>query len=242
MGTEVGNVRDEQEATGLVRLAIDKGVDVEVLERLVALQERVTERNARAAYFEALAAVQEAIPEVRKSREAKIVTKAGGTYSYTFAPLEEITRAIRPHLKKAGLSYSWSTKEGTNAGTVVVTCTLRHVDGHSETSDFPVPTDTKADMSGAQRNGAAMTYGKRQSLVAVLGLTTADEDTDGAEPSEFISYHQISELDVKIQTTHTDKAKFLEWLGVSQLSEIQLRDYPKAMSALNEKARRMGGE
>lgn len=220
----------------LVRLAIEKQVDVEVIERLVALQERVTERNARAAYFRALSDFQDRCPPIQKKREAKIQTRKGGNYAYTYAPLEEIARVIRPLLREVGLSYSFDVAHS-EAGVLDIACILRHVDGHEERSTFPVPIETTAAMSGAQKNGAALTYGRRQSLVAVLGLVTADADADAAEvdTGERITESDAADIDALIEEAGADRAKFLTWLGVESLADVPAKDAGRAVKALERK-------
>jgi len=235
-GTAIAPVGAEAEITALLRHALDAGASVEALERLVALKERVDDRAARAAFFEALAAVQEAMPEIPKKRTAKIATRSGGEYSYRYAALEDITRVIRPILRRHGLSYSWDVTQG--EGALIVTCVLRHVDGHEERASFPVPVDTKASMSDAQKNGAALTYGRRQSLVAVLGLTTADDDVDGADvgaPSNTITAQQAADLDALIDEVGADRAKFLRWAGVNSVADLPADRYAKAVEMLERK-------
>lgn len=243
--TQAGQVAAPAEngegVTSLVRMAIEKGVDVEVLERLVALQERVTERNARAAYFEALAHFQDECPEIPKNKIAAIATKSGARFNYSYAPLESITRTIRPALKANGLSYTWDV--GTiDAGLLVAICTVRHVEGHSECSSFPVPIDKSSRMSDAQASGAALTYGKRQSLIAVLGLTTADEDVDGADVrsrngagDEQLSDDQVANLSALIDEVKANRPKFLKYMGVESLDAIPPHEYQRAVQALEAK-------
>lgn len=228
--------KDVEEANGLLRLALEReDLSVDVLERLVALQERVTDRSARAEFFEALARFQDEVPEIRKSETASIATKGGGKYSYTFAPLEVVTRTIKKPLRDNGLSYSWTT-EGMNGTSLNVVCILRHIGGHEERASFPVPTETNAAMSGAQKNGAALTYGKRQSLTSVLGLTTADEDTDGADDrGAYIDEKQVADLDALVEEVGADREKYLEFLGVAHLEALRIRDLPRAISALERK-------
>lgn len=234
--------RDQiEDASGLVRLAIEKGVDVEVLERLVALQERGAERNARAAFFEAKAAFQEECPEIRKSKKADIVTKSGSKFGYSYAPLEEITRTIRPALARHGLSYTWDVAD---AGKVLnVVCVLRHIEGHEDRATFPVPVDTGGRMSDAQAMGAALTYGKRQSLIAVLGLTTADEDTDAqrrATPTTTrkITREQLADLEVLIDEVGADRGRFMKHMQVEDLADLLATDVPRAIQLLEEKRRK----
>lgn len=227
---EVGGV------SGLIRLALEKNVDVEVLERLVALQERVTERNARAAFFEAVAAFQEECPTISKSKTADIVSKrTGSKFSYSYAPLEEVTRTIRPILKRHGLSYSWDVDEGEKS--LKVSCVLRHIEGHSERASFPVPVEVSERMSAAQSNGAALTYGRRQSLIAVLGITTADEDKDGEHTRQGsqITDRQAADLSALIDEVAVDREKFLKWLRVESLEDLNERDYQRAVKALEDR-------
>lgn len=233
--TTLAPYENGEQVTSLVRLAIERGVDVGVLERLVALQERVTERDARAAFFQALADFQDECPEIQKTKKAEIATSSGAKYSYTFAPLEAITRGIRPALKAHGLSYSWDVEPGGD-GVLMVICVLRHIDGHQERARFPVPIESSAKMSGAQKNGAALTYGRRQSLIAVLGLTAAD-DTDAADPKDDtkITEAQVADLDSLCTEVGADRPKFLKYMGVGSFSDIRACDYSRAVNALRHK-------
>lgn len=235
-GTALAPAGADSEITALLRHALDAGASVEALERLVALKERVDDRNARAAFFEALAVVQESMPEIPKKRTAKIATRGGGSYAYRYAALEDITRTIRPVLRQHGLSYSWDVAQ--SDGALIVTCVLRHVDGHEERASFPVPVDNKAAMSDAQKHGAALTYGRRQSLVAVLGLTTADDDVDGAGvggAADTITAEQAADLEDLIEATGVDRAKLLRWAGVSSLADLPADRYAQALKLLERK-------
>lgn len=222
----------------LVKMAIEQKVPVELLERLVALQERVTARNARQAFIEAKARFQELCGDIVKSKTAKITTTRGSQYEYSFAPLEAIQSHIRPHLTACGLSYAWDIVSF-DKGVLLIACDLTHVDGHSERSTFPVPIDTAAAMSAAQKTGAAQTYGKRQSLVAVLGITTADADSDGAEAeaedNELISESEAADLSSLAEEVGVNTSKFLAMFGVQSFGEIKKSDVATARRSLELK-------
>ena len=230
---EVGTVAPSIEA--MMELAIRQGPEgVEALERLVGLKERMEDRQARMAFVEALGAFQREVEEVPKTRSAQIVTKGGGKYGYTYAPLEEITRTIREPLEKHGLSYSWDTEPSDRAGELLVVCVLRHVAGHESRSRFPVPTDTSAAMSAAQKNGAALTYGRRQSLVAVLGLTSADPDTDAA--IDYVTDEQAANLSALMDEVakHPKFPKFLEYFEIEAAADLPKARYAEAVRALEK--------
>ena len=85
-----------------------------------------------AKYAEALAALQADLPKIGKTERAKVATKDGGNYSYTYAGLATITHTIMPLLAKHGLSFvAFPTVNA--AGAFVLRYTLRHVSGGSET-------------------------------------------------------------------------------------------------------------
>jgi hypothetical protein len=242
--TEVSRIPMDPHA--LVRHIVERDPTPEVLHQALDLLERIESRNARAAFFDALSAFQDAVPEIRKTGSANIKTRSGGQYGYTFAPLEEIARTIRQPLKAHGLSYSWTT-EGAEGGILNVVCILRHVDGHEERSAFPVPTQTDAAMSGAQKYGAALTYGRRQSLVAVLGLTVADEDNDAAMPEasasamKSINEGQIADLEALIQEHKVHRPRLLGFLGVESIEDLTMGGYKSALKAIEEHRKRQAG-
>ena len=152
----------------LLSLAIEKGLSVEGLEKLVALHERVMDRSAAQEFAQAMAQFQEECPPIRKTTTATITTKSGGQYQYTYAELDEIARTVRPHLHKHGLSYSWDS--ACDDKMVSATCVVQHVNGHSRRAGFSAPVDTLAQMSGAQKYASALSFAKRQTLIQVLGV------------------------------------------------------------------------
>lgn len=89
-----------------------------------------------------------------------------------YASLTSIVATIRPHLAANGLSYTQSIIK--NEHGFWLATTLWHVSGESIMGFTPMLI-TKNDMQGV---GAALTYGKRLGLAALLGIVT-DEDDDG---------------------------------------------------------------
>lgn len=220
----------------LMRHAIDKGVSVEALEKLVTLHERLADRVAASEFAQAMADFQSECPAIPKSSRASINTKSGARYSYQYAELPAIARVVNPLLAKRGLSYTWDS-DMTEAGLMHCVCTLRHVNGHSISASFTAPLDEEARMSVTQKGGAALTFAKRQSLVQVLGLTTTDPDTDlaGAGSTDSITAKQEADLDAMISEVNADRARFLKYMGVEALDQLRASDYSRAVAALNAK-------
>jgi hypothetical protein len=219
----------------LLQLALEKGTPVESLEKLVALHERVEERNARRAFFEAMAAFQAECPPIHKASTAEITTNKGGKYKYTYAELDEIARTINPFLAKHGLSYSWNSKVDGKA--LTCWCTARHRDGYSgEPVEFTLPIDNPSAMSDQQKVGAALTFAKRQTLTSAFGLVTTDDDTDAAEVDPTpVSEDQLLVLEDLLTESGADRARFLKYLGVDKIEDLPRIRFQEAVTALEQK-------
>ncbi len=225
----------QNQVAQLLALAVEKGLGVEGLEKLVALQERVMARQAESAMAAAMAEFQRRCPSIKKTSTARVTTAGGGTYSYTYAELDEIAQTVNPLLADLGLSYTWDSEMTDTMHTC--RCTLRHAAGHQVTSSFTCPIDTTAKMNGTQKAGAALTYARRQSLISVLGLTTTDPDTDGASGGESLgtlSESQVADLEALIQEVGANRARFLAWIKAADVSQIRVADHKRAVDALEK--------
>lgn len=217
----------------LLKLALDKGVGVETLERLVALHERVTDRQAVVEFNSAFAAFQESCPRIDKNSTAEVATRSGGRFSYRYAELDHVADVIGPHLRACGLSYNWDSK--LDGKLLEVTCHLRHVAGHGTRASFSLPFDASSpSMNSQQAHAAALTYGRRQSLIAVLGLTTCDPDTDAAS-TETITDEQIREIEELLAESRGNREKFFALLKVGTTHEIKASDYAMAIKTLRDR-------
>lgn len=125
----------------------------------------------------ALADVQAHLPAISKDRTAKVKTKTGSDYSYSYVDLATISAAVLPLLGAAGLA--WTTLPTLDeAGRFVLRYQLRHVSGDELTGAYPLPGG-----GTAQELGSAITYGRRYCLCSVVGVAP-DEDDDGQAASK----------------------------------------------------------
>ena len=223
-----------QHPLSILQLAVERGIDPTSIEKLAELAWKQQDREAAQEFAEGLRAFQEECPPIRKSRTANIASRSGGGYSYSYAPLDEIDRIVKPILGRLGFSYSWSsTMDGALMRT---TCTLRHANGHEQTADFACPADSpNPGISGAQKHAAAMTFARRQTLTAVLGLTTTDTDVDGADPTP-ITEEQAMEIENLLAEANADRWKFLRWVGSETVEEIPAGRYEEVVDKLKRKA------
>jgi hypothetical protein len=210
MAEQALEARDSAVNVGaLLAQAVDRGLDVDALEKLVALQERVMDRQAAMDFNAALAAFQAACPVIS--------TNAEGHQRNRYATLDHIVEAVKPLMAAHGLSHSFDTM--TNAEGLHVTCWIRHAGGHRESTQFDTPVGAASrGMNDQQAHGSALSYGKRYALCAALGLTTGDRDDDGAgAEAKTISEEQAADLRVlaeEVKLNAEDKASLFNWLKV----------------------------
>lgn len=164
----------------LLAQAIEKGADIGVLERLVALAETVRAMQAKEAWYDAIAKFQAQCPPIFKEHTG--VTRS---YSYTYASIDDVLSVIQPVMGPLGLSVSWKLRFEAKAA--AANCRISHALGHFEESgEVIIPIEERAEdgkgASPAQRVGIAMTYAQRYALKAAAGVAPTDvEDQDGKE-------------------------------------------------------------
>lgn len=93
-----------------------------------------------------------------------------------YANLGDVIQAARKPLSDNGLSFSQHPV--VLEGYVKVTTILMHSSGQWIESEITLPVDNSKGLSLAQSMGAIITYLRRYSISAILGIY-ADEDTDG---------------------------------------------------------------
>lgn len=164
----------------LIMAAIDKGMPVETLERLLLMRDKLVAEQARNAFFRDLAAFQQDCPVIVKDKE--VMNKDGRSVRYRYAPLDSIVRQIAGSLATHGFSYQFTT--ATDDKSISVTCHARHREGHTEITSFVSQIDPAAFMNLAQKFGSALTFGKRYAFLAAFGIMTGDEDDDSQSTTE----------------------------------------------------------
>lgn len=214
----------------LLAQAIEKGLDVESLSKLMDLQERWESGQARKKFFDSFTKFQSEIPDLRKTKQVKFETKTGGTTDYHYAPLAAITRQINKTLKDNDLSYRWEIQD--DATMLKVTCLVSHVAGHTEKTTMTANPDTTGSKNPIQARGSAIEYLKRYTLIGALGLSTADSDVDGQLPEidldvlhaqYMVHYNQLIQIDSSFTRWHPDnfKAEKTGKLYIKAIGEIR---------------------
>lgn len=156
------------------RAVLNPAVDIDKMERLFAMRERIEAQDAKRAYFAAMAAVQTDLPAIG---ERGAIRNNTGKVQSTYARWEDINEVIKPILSRHGLALTFRVAQ--EDGAIIVTGVLSHIGGHSEETTMRLPADTSGSKNGVQALGSSTSYGKRYTAQALLNLVSYGEDDDG---------------------------------------------------------------
>jgi hypothetical protein len=164
-------------AVAFAQLARDKTIDADRLEKLIHLQERIMDRNAKMAFNAAFTAMSDQLPVIK--RNGRITDKHGNLRS-RYSKYEDIQRVCKPVLKAHGFAIRHRTEWPTDKpGTIRVVGILAHLEGHSEESAFEAPPDKNDYRTAIQDEGSTVSYGRRYTTIDVLNLEQEGVDNDG---------------------------------------------------------------
>ena len=176
-----------------VEMAVERGMPVDVIEKLIAAAERMEAmrererlRQAELAFRRAFAAFTGENVIVPKTKTVNR-EKAG---SFDQAEFDKVMGMLKPPLSKHGFGIRHDMRfdvkqfpptELNPTGMcpwVYVTCYLEHEGGHRETLDLDGPAGDLQANTPVQNMQVTGSYFKRQSALAITGTPTAEEDNE----------------------------------------------------------------
>jgi hypothetical protein len=126
-------------------------------------------------HSESIGKIAEALAEFQAEVKDPARDKDNPYFKSKYVAIDGLLAAVRPILAKHGLSVIQST--GGNGQDISVTTEILHTSGEWIRTDALVLKAVKADPQGA---GSAVTYGRRYSLSAALGVAWDDDDDGNA--------------------------------------------------------------
>jgi hypothetical protein len=217
------------------RAARDPAVDLDKLERLMSMHERVITRNASQAFDEAMSQCQgEMRPVAADANNPQTKSK----YASYFA----LDRVLRPIYTKHGFGLSFNTGEGAPELHVRVLCRVSR-GGYGRDYHLDMPADGKGAKGGdvmtkTHATGSALTYGQRYLLKMIFNIAVGGDD-DGnkaADDNEHLSAEQVAALEKLIKDTGGNVEKFCSFAKVDKLGDIFATRYEAAVAAVNQAA------
>jgi hypothetical protein len=169
------------EASSLIHViaaaARDPAVDIDKMERLWAMHERLKNRAAEEAFNAAMNKAQ--------SRMGRVSADAANPQTKSlYATYGKLDKAVRPIYSDEGFSISFNEGEGAPEGHARILAYVSHSAGHTRTYKLDMPNDGKGAKGGdvmtkTHATGAAHSYGRRYLLKDIFNIAIGEEDNDG---------------------------------------------------------------
>ena len=241
------------------RAAKDPSVDIDKMERLMLMHERVMERQAKAAYARDLADMIPNLPSIDRKGAITLYSKADrefaeknhGNYppnarpmqQTPYATLGDILATINPILSQFGFTVQFETETVPVADSyrIRTRAILRHREGHQETSETPpLMQDSSGSKNNVQGVGSSMTYGRRYALTGILPIVShapvdADDDGKAAGGPALIDEAQISTINDLLSEMKANVPAFLKAAKVAHVEDIEASRFDAVVSNLRQK-------
>ena len=225
------------------RIATNPDINIANFQALLDMQERLMAREAEREFNAAYARLQMKLPRITKKGEVQYPVNKNQPdgpmkKAFNYARYEDIDELVRPLLNEEGFSLTYDTQPQAN-GTILVMGTLLHVAGHAKHAQIgPLPLDTSGGKNNLQAVASTFSYGKRYCCIMLINLVFEGEDDDGVRGGMvFITPADIAQIEALIAETKSDRLRFLEYMGVAELENIQVREKDRAITALMQKKR-----
>lgn len=237
MSNAIKKTEEPNETTALVsmveRLALNPDVDVDKLDRLLNVQERILSKQAETDFSAAMTQAQSEIGRVAADK------RNNQTHS-DYASYAALDRVIRPVYTKHGFSLSFDTGDGAPEGHIRVVCYVAHRGGHSRTYHADMPADGKGAKGGdvmtkTHAAGSAMQYGMRYLLKMIFNVAIGKDDDGNAAGAEPISEEQLETLEALVKEVKADRKGFLKYCQVERLADLPAVKYDAAVRSLERK-------
>ncbi|MEM9762122.1 MAG: ERF family protein [Pseudomonadota bacterium] len=223
------------------RVAMTPGANVEAMDRLLAMHERMEAKGAQQAFTAALPAMLADLPQIEKMGKAD---------RYKFAKWEHVQASITPVLSAHGFSFNAYPETAQENGVIWVTvrATLSHASGHAEHASIRLRCEGPKGTNEAQAFGSTTSYARRYLAGMMLNLAFSDVNADddgrggarnkGDAPKGPINEQQFRDLRDLLEAAQMDEDTFLNGKAPT-LPELPAADYAEAKAFLQGRIAQM---
>ncbi len=218
------------------RAAKDPSVDVDKMERLLGMAERMQDRQSERDYSSALSMLQKECQNVIATKEVD------GKFRY--APFLDVWNSVRPAVERNHFTIQWSQEH--QGDKVKVTLTLQHLSGHKRdfTYGMRIGSNAPGTPAGSQApvlDSITESRAKRRLLMDALNIvvdavSSAEDAGDGTLASDKETDALFKRL-VAIGGDQSSQQRFLALAGVDNWSQITKATLPILERLMTEKER-----
>lgn len=177
---EARDLAPQQEPVNFLQLieraSRDPAVDIDKMERLMQMHERMIAKQAEADFNDAMTSCQRELGTIAADATNPQTRSKYATYA-------KLDKVLRPVYTRHGISISYGTADSPQPDHIRV---VAHVarGGYTRVYQIDMPNDGKGAKGGdvmtkTHAQGAGMQYGMRYLLKGIFNVAVGDEDTDG---------------------------------------------------------------
>lgn len=158
------------------RAAANPDVDIEKMERLLNMQERMLGRQAETDFFNALTLAQSEIQRVHANLDNKQTRSKYASYG-------ALDKVVRPIYVKHGFALSFDTGTAEVEAHIRILCNVSHRGGHCKTYHIDMPADGKGAKGGdvmtkTHATASGVSYGRRYLVMMIFNIAIGDDNDD----------------------------------------------------------------
>lgn len=201
--------------------------NVEALDKLLAMQERLIADQRRIEFVQAMARLAPLLPEIKKHGDLTHLARK-------YAKYEDVERGIRPLYTAEGFSIAWNTADV--GGKLKVIGKLSHVGGHFEVYELTVPHDAGGGKNAIQAVISAESYAKRVLTIGMFNLVILDADKDGDQRDmEPIGDEKALDLKSAIESVGGNLGRFCKHFEIEKLSDLPKSRHKEALQMVEDR-------
>lgn len=224
MGQEIAATPETGLITMIERVAMSPEMDLAKLEKMLDMQERVLDRQAKQSFAADMAAMQADLP---------IIAETSKGHNNNYAKFDSIIAKVRPIMQAYGFAVAFEVDQSQDK-LIKVTAKVTHKEGHSESTSIALPADSGGSKNAVQAIGSTVSYGKRYTFCALLNIATGEDD-DAQTAVEFISADQLANLEALADEVKADVVKMASYYKVPALAYLPANLYARAVKTLEGK-------
>ena len=215
--------QENQFVAVIEKAVMNPDVDVQKMQQLLDVQERIMNKNAETAFNQAMAELQPMLPQITRDRKG---------HNSKYASYEAIDKQIRDKYTSCGFSISFNSR--IDNGKTIYTATLSHKDGHSTFAEIALDADTSGNKNSIQAIGSTTSYARRYLLGMLFNLVFTDEDDDGQAAGATITQNQVKVIERKLGDPEREPA-FCKHYGIERIADLPKSKFDQAIAAIEKK-------
>jgi hypothetical protein len=208
----------------VVHAMMTGSVNPDIVDKLLDAQAKHDRMEARKSY-------NAGMPGFRRDLKPAQKTGKNTHLRTTYATFDDILQSASGPLANNGFNIEFTQSQEGNS--ISVTARVTHAEGHSEQTTLSAVIEGNKGINSLQAMGLTISYLKRYTMAALLGIATEENDGQADAPPaiEMITESDQSNLIAVVEEVGKDPAKWIEFMKAKYPETGGLLAMPKSHKA-----------